>query len=83
MTTLHVAKYDGDEHTGTALLASDDSIWVAVSLRWWDVATLVFWWLVPSDKKGWATLTTTSGQRVRMRVYRVARSFVRIRNLPG
>lgn len=82
MTDLRVIGFDAREFTGTALLASDDSIWIAVHLRWWDVATALWWWLTPTDKKAYVILHTTAGRRVRTRAIRVARRHVRIRHAP-
>lgn len=62
----------------TALLAQDGSVWVSVKLRWWDLATLCWWWLAPADKRAWVTITTSSGQRVRTRAIRVATTAIHI-----
>lgn len=82
MASAHFVKFDAGEHHGTALIAGDDTVWVAVHARWWDIATLLFWWLAPTDRKAWATLTTAQGEKVRARVYRIASKHVRIRNIP-
>jgi hypothetical protein len=34
-----------------ALIGADDSIWLVVPLRWWDLATLLWWLFIPADKK--------------------------------
>ena len=62
----------------TALLAADGSCWLSVKLRWWDLATLLWWWLCPMDKRAWITVTTSSGQRVRTRAIRIAEFSVHI-----
>jgi hypothetical protein len=82
VTTVNIVKFDASQHHGTALIARDDSVWVAVCLRWWDIASILFWWLAPSDRKAWATLTNVHGEKVRARVIRIARNHVHIRNAP-
>jgi len=82
VTTANFVKFDAGEHNGTALIASDDTVWVAVHVRWWDISTVLFWWLCPADRKAWATLTNAKGEKVRARVFRIATRHVRIRNPP-
>lgn len=62
----------------TALLAADGSVWLSVKLRWWDLATVLWWWLCPTDKRAWVTVTTSSGQRVRTRAIRIAEVSIHI-----
>lgn len=64
-----------------ALVSSaDDSVWIVTPpLRWWDLASLVWWWLCPSDKKGKVKLTLHGGQKVSCRIVRVATRHARIR----
>jgi hypothetical protein len=65
----------------TALLAKDGSVWISVKLRWWDLATLGWWWLCPVDKRAWVTITTSGGQQVRTRAIRVATRSVHVRQV--
>jgi hypothetical protein len=70
------------ETTGTkdlALIGNNDAVWLVVPLRWWDLATLVFWLFLPSDRKAWVTLTMHDGKKARFRAVRVASRFVRVR----
>lgn len=63
-----------------ALVSSaDDSVWLVVSLRWWDLATLAWWFLCPSDRKANVTLTLHGGAKVSCRAVRVATRHARIR----
>lgn len=78
---MKIVSLSAHEQHGTGLIASDDSVWISVSPRWWDLATWLWWWLCPSDRKAWVILSTDSG-RVRTRAIRVARTHVRIRNIP-
>jgi hypothetical protein len=57
---------------GLAVVFPDDSVWVTVAVRWWDLATQLWWWLSPADKKGWLILTTADGNKVRSRAIRIA-----------
>jgi hypothetical protein len=62
-----------------ALIANDDSIWLVVPIRWWDLATLVWWVFAPSDRKAGVTLKMHDGSKVRFRAVRVASKHVRVR----
>jgi len=64
-----------------ALIARDDSIWLVVPLRWWDLATLVWWLFALADRKAKIKLNLTTGTHVRMRAVRVASRHVRVRGL--
>lgn len=82
MTTLDIQRFDAREQHGTALLPSDDTVWIAVCPQRWDIATWLWWWLAPADSKAWVVLTTATGARVRTRAVRIARRYVRIGNVP-
>lgn len=64
-----------------ALLGQDDSIWLVVPLRWWDLATVIWWWMCPADKRAKVTLTMVDGKKVNVRAIRVATKHVRVRGL--
>lgn len=68
-----------------ALVGGDDSVWLVVPIRWWDLATLLFWLFLPADRKGHAMLTIKDSpgveKKVRFRVVRVATRYVRVRGL--
>ncbi len=83
MSTMKIIKLDAREHHGTALLAADDSVWIAIAPFPWDIATWLWWWLCPIDKKAFALLNTTQGNKIRVKVVRVAHRHVRFRGLPS
>lgn len=68
---------------GTALIAQDDSIWVAVAPSWWAIATWFWWWLCPGNRKA-TVLLTTAGEhvKVRYRAIRIADKYVRVHGMP-
>jgi len=78
MTTMKVVTLDAYEQHGTAIIAPDDTVWIAYCPRPWDLATRLWWFFCPVDKKGWMTLTTKDGRKVRTRAIRVAHRHVRI-----
>jgi hypothetical protein len=82
MSTVKTIEYDVGEYHGTALIASDDSIWIAINPKWWDLATFLWWWFCPYDRKAWVVLNTTQGRTVRTKAIRVATKHVRIRKIP-
>lgn len=82
MTSMKIVTLDAKEAHGTALIAQDDTVWVAIHMRWWDLSTIMWWWLCPSDRKGFAYLNLQDGRKVRTRVIRVAHRHVRIRGVP-
>lgn len=64
-----------------ALVGADDSVWLVVPLRWWDLATLVWWLFCPADRKAKVKLTMVGDQKVSFRAVRVASRHVRVRGL--
>ena len=50
----------------------DNSVWLVVPVRWWDLANLIWWFFIPADKKARSILTLRDGSKVKMRVVRVA-----------
>lgn len=79
---MDVIKYDAREYVGTAIIAVDESVWIAVQPAWWDIPTRVWWWLAPSERKAYVVLTNKSGHKVRTRAICVARKHVRIGAVP-
>jgi hypothetical protein len=61
-----------------ALVASDNSVWLVIPIRWWDLSTLIWWLFCPSDKKAKVKLRTTDEQKVSFWAARVATRHVRV-----
>jgi len=69
------------ELTGTkdlALIGADDSVWLVVPLRWWDLPTLVWWLFCPADKRARVKLRMADNTKVSFRAVRVASRHVRV-----
>jgi hypothetical protein len=64
-----------------ALVGGDDSVWLVVPLRWWDLATWVWWFMCPADRKAKVALTLMDGKKVNVKAVRVAVKHVRVRGL--
>lgn len=64
-----------------ALIGADDSVWVLVTVRWWDLATLLWWWFCPTDRRAIVKLSMTDGKTVRCRAVRIASRHARVRGL--
>ena len=62
-----------------AFIASDDSVWLVVSSRWWDIATWLWWWLHPSDKRARLRLKLRDERVLSVMAVRVATRHVRLR----
>jgi hypothetical protein len=73
------------ELSGTRDLAliseRDSSVWLAVPLRWWDLATLIWWLFAPADRKAEVRLTLGDGSKVKLKAVRVASRHVRVRGI--
>lgn len=78
MAALKQIEVDVEEARDLALIGSDDSVWVAVTHRWWDLATILWWWLLPSDRRAVIKLTVAGGRSVRIRAARMASRHVRV-----
>lgn len=70
---------------GTALVADDDSVWVAIQPRWWDLATWIWWWACPTSRRAVVKLVVSDGVGgktvVRARAMCIAMRHVRIKNV--
>lgn len=62
-----------------ALIDGADSIWLVTPLRWWDLATWLWWLVTPSDKRATVTLTNRVGVKFKCKAVRVATRHVRVR----
>lgn len=76
MTTMQV-NFNPRETVGTALIAEDGSVWIAVNPPPYDLATWIWWWLCPSSRKARIKLNTTNGI-VSTRAIKIARRHVRL-----
>jgi len=81
MAGLKQIEVEVDGVKDLALVAADNAVWLVVPLRWWDLATIFWWLLMPSDKRASVKLTMTDGAKVNFRAVRVATRHVRIRGL--
>ncbi len=79
MSDLKSVELDLSGTAELALVNADDSVWLVVPLRWWDLATLAWWIFCPSDRKATVKLTLHGGQKVTCRAVRVASRHARIR----
>jgi hypothetical protein len=62
-----------------ALISSDDSVWLVIPHRWWDLSTLIWWLFCPADKKARVKLRTTNEEHVSFWAARVATRHVRLK----
>jgi hypothetical protein len=62
----------------TAMIAGDDSVWVAMRPRWWDLATWLWWWLTPSERKARVQLLRDDGVSVRCYAVCLSKRHIRI-----
>jgi hypothetical protein len=62
-----------------ALIEDTGEVWLVLPLRWWDLATLIWWLFVPADRKGTVRMTLSTGRTVRVTAVRVALQTARVR----
>jgi hypothetical protein len=62
-----------------ALIDQTDGIWLVYPLRWWDLATWIWWHVTPSDRRATVTLTNRAGVKFKCKAVRVAARHVRVR----
>ena len=80
MAALKTVEVEVEGAKDLALISSaNDSVWLVVSMRWWDLSTLIWWLFVSMDRKARVTLTMVGGEKVTFRAVRVASRHVRIR----
>ena len=79
MAGLKSIEIDTEATKDLALIASDDSVWLVVPVRWWDLATLIWWLFCPQDRRALVKLTLTNEERVSFRAIRVASRHMKVR----
>jgi hypothetical protein len=60
-----------------ALIGNDDTVWLVVPIRWWDLSTILFWLLLPSDRRAYINLTLANGTKVKCKAARVATRYMK------
>lgn len=68
MATLKSVEIELEGTRDLALIGGDDSVWLVVPIRWWDLATLMFWAFVPKDRRSSVTLTIKDDPGVEKKV---------------
>lgn len=82
MTELKIVHLDAREHHGTALIDTEDGVWIALAPSWWDIASWIWWFFCPIDRQAHIHMNTKAGKKVRVRAVRVAKRHVRFRGVP-
>lgn len=57
------------------LIREDGSVWAVLLVRWWDIATWLWWWLCPSDKKSVICMRLSDGLSLRCPARRIATKY--------
>jgi len=55
------------------LIRGDGTVWLLIALNWWDIATVLWWFLTPSDKRSKVRIRLEGDMSVRCHAIRVAR----------
>lgn len=83
MAALKQIKIEVKGAKDLALIGNDDSVWLVVPLRWWDLSTLLFWFFLPADRKADLDIQTTNGEKVAVKAVRVAKRHMKVRGFYG
>jgi hypothetical protein len=81
MAGLKAVEIEVEGTRDLALISTDDSVWIVIPHRWWDLATLIWWVFCPVDKKARVKLTMHGGEKVTFWAARVATRHVRLRGM--
>lgn len=79
MAGLKSIRVDLESTENLAFIANDDSVWLVISFKWYDLATLIWWLLTPSTKRARISLTLHGGEHVSALCMRVATKHARVR----
>lgn len=79
MKSLEI-ELDGEKDM--VLIASDDSVWFTVRFRWWDIATMIWFFLWPAERRAVIYLNLVGGERVRCRAIKIASKYARLSGRP-
>lgn len=77
MNRVEIIESRAYEVHGTVLIEPNDSVWYTFCRPWWDIASWLWWWLMPGQKK-WVVVRRETGKRVRVPAVRIAKTHVRI-----
>lgn len=80
VTTIEFVGDDGQTVNGIALIDRDGRVWRTFARPWWDIASWLWWWLSPGEKK-WVVVRRVDRTKVRVRAVRLARKHVRVGGL--
>jgi hypothetical protein len=71
---------------GTALIAQDESVWIAINPKWWDLASWVWWWFCPRSRSARVLIRSRDSSggivNVRSKAICVARNYARVNGMP-
>lgn len=82
MASLKSIAVEVEGASDLALISNqDDSVWLVVSFRWFDLASVLWWFLTPMTKRGTVKLHIAGGEVIRARIVRVASKHARLRGL--
>jgi hypothetical protein len=68
-----------------ALIDDAGAVWTVVPIhysRWWDFATLLWWFFCPADKRAVVVMRLSDQRKVRVRCVRIASKHVRLGGSP-
>lgn len=66
---------------GFALVDAKGAVWRTFARPWWDIASWLWWWLSPGEKK-WVQVRKDDGQKVRIRAVKLSGRHIRV-GTPG
>lgn len=75
--TIEFIGDDGQAVDGIALIEINGQVWRTFARPWWDLSSLLWWWLMPGQKK-WVQLRRADKSKVRVRAILLARKHVRL-----
>lgn len=80
MAGLKSIRLDVEAARNLALVSSsDDSVWLVVSFKWYELATVFWWLLTPSERRARVRLNLYGGGEVSAFAVQVATRHARIR----
>lgn len=74
---ISVVELDGNDCTGIAMSDSENRVWVTFSRPWWDIASWLWFWLMPGSIK-MVLLRKRNGERVRIRAKQISSRLIRV-----
>lgn len=59
----------------------DDTVWLVMNPKWYDLATIIWWLFTPYDRKKTVKLTLENGETAACKAIRIAEYYIKVKGI--